>query len=310
MLMQLVNYDLAALKKQEARYQQQAKNLQQRRKEFAGSAAASRAKYKAACSDLGIDGTYLHDEIAALARSLPALFDKAVALLRRDEFQRACDYYAAFVPFMGAADSADVHARRLPITTHLSTHGNTPLGRFPHDDATRRMGDGSGGSDHPDPAADAVAEATIEVIATGEAAVADSVDRAAPCIADEGGREEVGRHTMPGQMPGATDAPLSARSPATMATPMETPAGFTDDSSAPNAATPGPDRADSGATSAAAGGADDTVLHAGHLRNRFVDELHEVGTAAHAAPCAGPRRVSRRRACRSCTAFSRSAMLS
>ncbi|XP_019849688.1 PREDICTED: CDK5 regulatory subunit-associated protein 3-like [Amphimedon queenslandica] len=91
----LVNYEVASLKRQIARYQQQQKESTRKANDSQTNARSLKIKFEEQCQEFGIEGKDVHSELTqVLSTQLPVLFTQVESLVVH--VQSALEYYQTF----------------------------------------------------------------------------------------------------------------------------------------------------------------------------------------------------------------------
>ncbi|KXZ55081.1 hypothetical protein GPECTOR_3g237 [Gonium pectorale] len=152
-LVQAVDFDIPAQRRQAARLGQQMQDCDRKQAECIRNAAACAAKYKEECKKLGIQGVAVRQELRALASELPGMLRQVVDCLHDPALQAAGEYYAAFSRFAhgprearsgaAAASPSLAPADMLPTLFEIRERQTQPPAEAAEPEASSQQGPGT-----------------------------------------------------------------------------------------------------------------------------------------------------------------------
>ncbi|CAI5511130.1 unnamed protein product [Closterium sp. Naga37s-1] len=145
------NYDIPYWQKHRVRAQQQLEESNRKELDCRRLAAAAAKGFQQACSDLGIKGQDVRQELKGLVSKLPAVFQEVVTILSGEPVGQAVDYYRAAIAF--AHGGNDAGSPLLPTLLELRANperqdrAEPPAENEWGGDVGGEGGDGGGGGD-------------------------------------------------------------------------------------------------------------------------------------------------------------------
>ncbi|CAI5460186.1 unnamed protein product [Closterium sp. Yama58-4] len=113
------NYDIPYWQKHRARAQQQLEESNRKELDCRRLAAAAAKGFQQACSDLGIKGQDVRQELKGLVSKLPGIFQEVVTILSGEPVEQAVEYYAAAVAFAHGGEDTGSSPLLLPTLLEL-----------------------------------------------------------------------------------------------------------------------------------------------------------------------------------------------
>ncbi|CAI5506355.1 unnamed protein product [Closterium sp. Naga37s-1] len=145
------NYDIPYWQKHRARAQQQLEESNRKELDCRRLAAAAAKGFQQACSDLGIKGLDVRNELKGLVAQLPGVFQGVVTILSGESVGQAVYYYQSAVAFAHGGEDAD--SSLLPTLLELRANpeqqdrAEPPAENEWGGDVGGEGGDGGGGGD-------------------------------------------------------------------------------------------------------------------------------------------------------------------
>eukprot|EP01132_Coremiostelium_polycephalum_P009615 gene9615-11782_t len=129
---QNLNYEIPNLKKIVEKSIKTLEDNSKKETEYTKSKTSAINSFKKACTDLGIQGDKIREEIVELPKLLNSLFEQTVKLLSNDELLDILKFYKEFNQFslsnLPDDKREEITSNLLPITSFLIKHGNVTLG--------------------------------------------------------------------------------------------------------------------------------------------------------------------------------------
>jgi len=126
-IMRAVSYDIPGLKRSIIKIQQLQEDCSRKETEYIKNEKTFKEQYKANCLQMGISGNQIKQELVALLKDLPDIFDKVAKSTQ--QLQEACDFYKDFVSFMlGKSVDGEI----LPLLRYVIKNGNTTTYQWVH----------------------------------------------------------------------------------------------------------------------------------------------------------------------------------
>jgi len=124
-LSQNINYEIPNLKKTIDKSMKGIEECSKRETEFNKSKASAISAFKKACTDLGIKGEKIRDEILELPNTLNPLFDEIAQLMKNENITKAIEFYKEILTLT----KAETENEPLNLLLFVIQHGNVTLGQ-------------------------------------------------------------------------------------------------------------------------------------------------------------------------------------
>eukprot|EP01113_Clastostelium_recurvatum_P018796 TRINITY_DN2215_c0_g1_i3.p1 TRINITY_DN2215_c0_g1~~TRINITY_DN2215_c0_g1_i3.p1 ORF type:complete len:536 (+),score=118.55 TRINITY_DN2215_c0_g1_i3:36-1643(+) len=102
----MIQYDIPALRKAIDRHAKAATDLDRRAEEHRNSADSHRKRYTQETKSMGVHGGDARAQILSLTTSLPQYFEQVTHMIKSPSFKMGVDYYASFTRFIFSASGA------------------------------------------------------------------------------------------------------------------------------------------------------------------------------------------------------------
>lgn len=126
LLISLVNYDIPALKKTADKSQKQITDLEKREIEWAKNAQSFQMRFKQECTNFGIEGKDVKEELLGMICDIPALLQVVENAVKGDKVLQAYTFYKEFTAFMSQTEASQLEDS-LPYLQYMMKHGNDTL---------------------------------------------------------------------------------------------------------------------------------------------------------------------------------------
>ncbi|KAF2070815.1 hypothetical protein CYY_007862 [Polysphondylium violaceum] len=124
-LSQNINYEIPNLKKTIDKSMKALEESSKRETEFNKSKASAITAFKKACTDLGIKGEKIRDEILELPNTLNPLFDEIAQLMKDPIISKAIEFYKEIL----SQTKSETEKEPLDLLSFVIKHGNITLGQ-------------------------------------------------------------------------------------------------------------------------------------------------------------------------------------
>ena len=122
-----VSYEVPALKKKVENCQNKLSDSERRESQLKAATETVKLKFQQTCRDIGIDGSNIAGEMKHVAGTLHSILDGVVTKMKVPDFQKAIDYYKAFLGF-----TLDNHneAETVKLLQFVVVEGNGSVYKF------------------------------------------------------------------------------------------------------------------------------------------------------------------------------------